>query len=105
MVVADLDYELRLERAPRARALRRPAARATRCLAGEAGRCDQALEPFGQCFARSGLDARREADVLQQMVVVIEAEQQRADEFRVRAIAKAADHAIGAAEPFDLAHG
>ena len=80
VVVADLDHQLRLERTPFARSFGRPAARPARRLAGEPRRRDQALEPFGQCFPGLRLDARREADMVQQMGLVVEAEQQRADE-------------------------
>ena len=42
-------------------------------------------------------DARGEADVVQQPAVVVEAEQQRADELPLRRVAEAADDAVGGA--------
>src|SRR5262249_25589593 len=50
-------------------------------------------------------NARGEADVMQQAVAVIEAEQQRAHRLPVSAVAKAPDHAIGAAVVLDFLHG
>src|SRR3981189_466809 len=46
VIVADLNDQFWLERAPLCRALRRPSARPARRVAGEAGLCDQRLELF-----------------------------------------------------------
>ena len=43
--------------------------------------------------------------MIQQAVVVVEAEQQRADHLLALVVAEAADHAVGAAEILDLLHG
>src|SRR5262249_58853247 len=45
-----------------------------------------------------------EADMMQQPVVVVEAEQQRTDERTAFVVAKAADHAVDAAVVLDLLH-
>src|SRR6201995_1826617 len=108
MVVADLDHELRLERTPLCRPLGRPAARAARRVAGEAGLCNQRLEAVGQCGLVVALDRGGEADMVQQSLVIVEAEQQRADHLPpvdlVARVAEPAYHAIGAAQFLDLLH-
>src|SRR4051812_15847641 len=48
MIVADLDDQFRLQRAPLRRTLGGPAAGAARCIAGETGLCDQRFELLGQ---------------------------------------------------------
>src|SRR5690348_343516 len=102
MIVTNFDNELRPERLPFARALGRPAARAARRLAGETGRLDQALEFLGQRPSIVRLDVRREADVIEQALVVVKAEQERADHVHAFAVPEPTDHAIGAAEVLDL---
>src|SRR5262245_47312938 len=82
MIVADLDDELGLEWLPFGRAPRGPSARAARRLAGETRRLDQPLELLGQRLAFRRLDVRREADVMEQSLFVVEAEQQPADQLR-----------------------
>src|SRR6185295_5742681 len=97
MVVADLDHELGLERLPYRRAFGRPAARTTGRVAGEALRRRELLQPRGE----RGLVLRRniggEADVVEQAVVVVEAEQQRADYVLAFVVAEAADDTVGTA--------
>src|SRR5262249_58526298 len=85
-------------------ALGRPAARAAGLVAGEAGRRDQLFEFLGQRRLLARLDGRGEADVMQQAVVVVEPEQQRADHLPALIVAEAADHAVGAAVLLDLDH-
>src|SRR5262249_1482502 len=104
MVVTDLDHELGSERLPFGRAFRRPAAGTARRLPGESWRRDEALELLGQRLAFRGFDVRGEADVMQQTGLVVEAEQERADDVRAFAVAEAPDDAIGAAEILDLLH-
>src|SRR4029077_16363923 len=104
MVVANLDHELRLERLPLAGALRRPAARTTRRVAGESRGRDQNLQFFGERRLVLALDRGGEADVMQQPVLIVEAKQQRADKGAAFVVAKAADHAVGAAVVLDLLH-
>src|SRR5262249_23299618 len=105
VIEGDFDHQLGGERLPFAGALGRPAARPARRVAGEAGRLDQALELLRQRVAFTRADAGRKSDVMQQSVVVIEPEQQRAHGLAVRAVAEAADHAIGAAIVLDLLYG
>src|SRR5258705_7772819 len=105
MIEADLDHKLGLQRLPFARALGRPAAWPARRVAGEAGRRDEVLELGGQRRLLLPWDARGEADMMQQAVIVIEPEQQRADHRLSFVVAKAADHAVGAAIVLDLPHG
>src|SRR6185503_16596007 len=104
MVVADLDHQSGFERLPLGRAFGRPAARPTRLVAGKAGRRDQFFEPFGQRFLFLGLERGGEADMIEQSRIVVEAEQQRADDALALVIAEAADHAVRAAEILDLLH-
>src|SRR3954470_24338122 len=109
MIVGDLDHELRLQRTPLCRAFGRPAARAAWCVAGKAFLGDQRHELRGQRRLLVFLDCRGEADMVQQPLVVIAAEQQRAYPlFAVVAfigsVAEAADDAVGAAEVLDLLH-
>src|SRR5687768_5392388 len=73
MVVADLDHESGLERLPFPRAFGGPAARSTRRVAGETRRRDQLYELFRQRLLLRRLDGRREADMVQQAFIVIEA--------------------------------
>src|ERR1700722_906470 len=82
VVVAHLDHKLRLERLPFARALGRPAARTARRVAGETRRRDQSFQLLGQRRLVLALDARTEADVMQQALPVVQPEQQRADQRR-----------------------
>src|SRR5262249_38527143 len=72
--------------------------------AGEARRLDQRLQLLRQTLPLRALDARREADVMEQTSVVVEAEQQRADNVAMRRITEAADHAVSRALGFDLHH-
>src|SRR5205085_3611728 len=95
MIERDLDHQLRHQRLPLGRPLAAPAARASRSAAGEAGRLDQLFDLRGQRLAIFVLEARRLAAVMQQALIVIEAEQQRADDFAAGRIAEAADNAVG----------
>src|SRR5581483_12102969 len=108
MVVADFDHELRFQRTPLRRALGRPAAGAARRIAGEAGRGDQRFQLVGKRKLLVALDGGGEADMVQQAGVVVEAQQQRADDLSVSdlvgRVAEAANDAIGAAEFLDLLH-
>src|SRR5688572_10573836 len=104
VVVADFDDELGVERLPFGAALRAPAARAAGRVAGEAGRLDELLEPLRERGLVLGADRRAEADVVEQAPVVVEPEQQRADERAVGAVTEAADDAVGRAHALDLDH-
>src|SRR5262249_52503415 len=105
VVVADFHHELRLERLPLGRALGRPAARPARRVAGEAGRGDQFFQARGQRRLVFAADRGREAHVVQQAGLVIEPEQERADDVLALVVTEAADHAVGAAVVLDLLHG
>ena len=63
---------------------------------------------FSSFFVSAGRSAAAmlggEPDVMQQALLVVEAEQQRADDLGLRAVTKAAHDAIRAAEVFDLLH-
>src|SRR5690242_19219003 len=97
MVVAHFDGELGAQRLPLPGALSAPAARATGGAAGEAGRCYELFEAAGQV----GLVARRqgcgETDMVQEAGIVVEAEEQGADERALGVVAEPADDAIGGA--------
>src|SRR6185312_17126695 len=107
MVVANFDDEFWLERAPLRRSLGRPSARTARRIAGKAF-SDKPFEFFRQRRLFLSFDRGCEADVVQQPLVIIEAEQERADNLMavdlVAGVTKAAHHAIGAAEFLDLLH-
>ena len=79
MVVADFDDQLGPERLPFVGAPRAPAARTAWGVAGEARRLDQRLDEVGDFRAARPREARREADVIEQPFVVVQAQQQRAD--------------------------
>src|SRR4051812_23910832 len=98
VIVAHLHHELRLERLPFAFLPLVPAARAAWCVAGEARWLDQALEFLCQRGAFRGRERGRETDVVQQSFAIVQAEEERSNDLLPRAIAEAADHAIGAAE-------
>src|SRR4051812_10683399 len=104
MIVADLDDKLRVERLPLRRACGRPPAWSTGRIAGEARRSDQLLQLLGQLRFVLARDRRREADVIELAIVVIESEQQRADHRLALVVAEAADHAVGRAIVLDLLH-
>ena len=106
VIVAHLDHQFGLERLPLSGALGRPAARAARGLAGEARSRLSGLRAAAVSAARSR-SAKPDVNPTwsSRPVLIVEAEQQRADLAAVRAVAEAADHAIGAAQPLDLQHG
>src|SRR5438477_6560643 len=104
MVVADFDDEPRLERLPFCRSLGRPAAGTARLVAGKARRGDQLFELFGQRLFLCRLDGRGESNVMQQPILVIKTEQQRADDILTLVVAKTTDDAVSAAIILDLLH-
>src|ERR671925_2293939 len=97
MVVLDLDHERRFERLPLPRSLRAPAARPTGRLAGETGRADQLLETLRQFPLFGGFDVGREGHIGEQTRIIVQAEEERADQASLRSVAEAADHALGGA--------
>jgi len=104
MVVAHLDDERGLEWLPGVFLASVPAARSAGGLAGESGRRNELLQLFREARSIRDGNAGGEPDVVQQAVRVVEAEEQRADDLGLRAVAEAANHAIRAAEVFDLLH-
>jgi hypothetical protein len=68
-------------------------------------RCAQRLELARKAAPRLHRERRRDADMLQHVVVVVEAEQQRADDaFALLVPAKTRDDAIGGAHVLHLEH-
>src|SRR5262245_2344400 len=104
LVVADLDHELRLHRAPLFGAFGAPPAWSSRRLAGEARRRDEGLELRRQRRAVLVGDGRGETDMVELAVSVVEPEQQRADLIAAATIAESADHAVRSAMLLDLHH-
>jgi hypothetical protein len=104
MVVADFHDELRLERLPGILFALIPPARTARRGAREAGRGDQFLKLLRECWTFSGSDGGRKADVMQQAVIIVETQQDRADNLAFAAVAKAPDNTVRAAKAFDLLH-
>ena len=78
MIVADLDDEFGLQWLPCIFLPLIPAAWATRSGPCETGRGDQLFELFGQRGAVRHGDAGRKADMIQQALCVVEAEEKRA---------------------------
>ena len=105
VIVAHFDDQLGSQRLPFGRPLRRPAARSTRRFASETRCRDQLLQPLRQLRLFIGRERGCEPDVVQQAIVAIESQQQRADQLAAALVAEAADHAIGGAQTFDLEHG
>src|SRR6476661_3949544 len=104
VVVLHLDHQLRREGLPFARSLGAPSRRSTRRLAGETRGLHQLLELRGERLLLPGGNVRGEADMVQQSALVVETEQQRADDLPLRRVAKAADHALGGALVLHLLH-
>src|SRR5688572_23774769 len=104
MIVGNLHDYLRIDRLPFAAPFRAPAAGTTRRIPGEARFLLQRFEFFGQRGSVACLEGRGETDVMQEAIVVVEAEQQRADYFRIGAVAKTSHHAIGCPDLLYLDH-
>jgi hypothetical protein len=108
VIVRNLHHEFRPHRDPLGRALARPSAGAARGGAGKAALGDDRLETRSQFALFSGFDPRGKADMMEKAVRSVQSKQDRAHKLSTRdgayAIAKAADHAIGTAMPFDFLH-
>src|SRR5262249_34880724 len=103
VVVADLDDEHGVERLPLSRPFRGPARRPSGGAPREAGRLHERLELLRQLGLLLGLEARAEADVVEDPFVVVEPEEERPHERRLlRAVAEAADDAVGCPHPLHL---
>ena len=104
VVVLDLHDERRRERLPLPCPLRRPAARAAGRPAREPRGLADGEELAGQLLLVLRLDRGREADVVEQALRVVEAEEQRPDDLRVRAVAEPADDAVRGALQLHFLH-
>src|SRR5688572_3675148 len=104
MVVLHLDYQPGREWLPLGRALCAPPAWTTGRLTSEAGLPDQLFDFLGQRFLVLVPDARPEADVVQQTLVVVKSEEQRADQLTPGGVAKSADHAVDGAKLLHFHH-
>src|SRR6185437_8484626 len=74
MVVLHLDHEHGVDRLPLARPRRAPSARAPRGSASEPGATLDCLDLRGDCGALVGAEARREPDVVEETIVVVQPE-------------------------------
>ena len=82
MIVSNLDHQLRPQGLPLGRSLGAPATGSTRRIPSEARRRDKFLKPCSQRgFVLVGYGGR-EADMMQQPGIIVEAEQQRSHEMR-----------------------
>src|SRR5262249_44543453 len=104
VIVANFHHELRLYRHPFARALGRPATRAAGRIAGKTSVHAELLEFGRERRLFLALDGRGETDMMQQALLVVEAEQQRADDILSFIVPEATDHAVGAAVVLDFLH-
>src|ERR1043166_2725841 len=91
MIELHLSDQLRLERLPFCRAICCPATRSAGSASREARRRDQFLQFLRQRFALGCFDSRTKANVVQQASLVVEAEQQRADNVFLLRVTKSAD--------------
>src|SRR5690606_10329071 len=74
-------------------------------IAGEARRFDKSFQLLRERRLFIIADAGSKANVVQFALGVVKPEQQRADKLRVALVAKAANDAIGSADPLHLQHG
>ena len=102
VIVSHFGNELRLQRLPFLGAFGGPAARAARRISGEPGPTAQGFELLGERGANVVGDAGRESDMMENTIVIVETEKQRADERAVGRIAKSADDTVGGAQALDL---
>ena len=104
MIVADLDDQHRIQPLPLRRPRRRPPAWTARCKTGEALASCEFLQLRRDPFPFVGRQTRRESHVMQDPIVVIEAEQQRSHDLALGRVSEAADHAIRGPLALDLLH-
>ena len=95
LIEADLDDQFGPQRLPFPRTVGGPTARSARRASGETRRLDHRLQPWRQFGAFRPAETGGEADVIKAPRVVVQPEQQRADQMLAARIAEAADHAIG----------
>src|SRR5215210_2459859 len=91
MIVLHFCYQFRGEGFPLSAALRAPPARPARPVTRKARLLDELLELLRKRRLFFRFDVRREADMVQQTFVVVQAEQERTDQPLLGAVAKAAD--------------
>lgn len=108
VVVGDFDDNFGFDWSPLGRSLTRPAARSAGNIAGEAMIACDCFESIRQGHLLLRFDCGSEADVVQQTVFIIEAQQKRpydvATAREALPIAKASDHTVGRAQSLDLLH-
>src|SRR5688572_8653301 len=104
MIVGDFDDQLQIERLPLAGTFGGPAARSARSAAGEARRFADGFEFSSEFGFLGSFDGGTKADVMQQAIVIVEAEQQGTDKFGIGAVAKSADDTVDAADLLDFLH-
>src|SRR5689334_11028810 len=97
MIVGDFAYEFRPQGLPLAGTFRAPPAGAARRPAGETRRANQRFDYALQILALGGVEAGSEAHVIKQAFGVVEAQQKRSNPSPFFCVAKAADHAVDAA--------
>src|SRR5439155_20857995 len=89
---------------PPPRALRAPTAGSPRGLAGEAGRLDQLLQLGDQRRLLRARHAGREPHVVKEPLVIVEPEQERADDVPLGRVPESAHNAVRGAPLLDLLH-
>src|SRR6185437_6412296 len=95
VIVAHLRDQLWCEGFPLTGPFRAPARWSARRIAAEARRLSQFFQPLGQLRAIGIRETRREPDVVELAILIVEAKQQRADLPAFFRVAEPADHAIG----------
>ena len=104
VIELNFDHQPGSERLPLRGTSGAPAAGASGGFAREAGGLDQLLQFPGQGKAIVLVDRRGEADVIELAFVVVETQQERADQRLRFEIAEASDYAVGGALFLDLLH-
>src|ERR1700743_546587 len=108
MIVGHFHHVFRLHRLPLGRSLGRPAARAPRCIPCKTSSLLRSLKLFREGRLVLGLDTRREPNVMQQSVVIVQPEEKGSDHLSTRltivAVTEAADDTVRAAIALYLLH-
>src|SRR5690606_39412151 len=105
MVVANLDHQLMAERLPLPGSVGAPSARPARRLSGEAWRPGHRFQSLRQCWPLVVRNSGCVADMVEEPVIIEEAEKKRADEPVVAPAAKPADDAARRLQPLHFDHG
>src|SRR5438105_11873300 len=104
MIVSHFDDDLRSDWLPFAGSFGTPATRTAGSVARKSRPLLQRFKLLRQRAPFARFESRSKPDVMEQAVVIVEAEKQRADHARARRVAKTADHAIGGPNLFHLHH-